>query len=283
MSVESLKEIFAFITISYLLALVVDIMLLHNLLPAILWGFARMWSVTLSAALCLAIFRGSIMGLKSLLKFSGRPLRLYVLSPLIVYAALGIYVAIATPIGLFDFSAYIGLIANSLEPYGAARLAPLIAYSQVILGYVAAITLNAFFALGEELGWRGYLYRLLGSKPAFKTAIIIGVIWGFWHASATILLGYNYWVNRLAGIFLFTALTALFTYPQIIMVDRAGGSVLPSSALHGAINSIWGLTMIASNLPIYLGEIMLGLGLMGIISWIILDLIIYMLVRRRKG
>lgn len=51
--------------------------------------------------------------------------------------------------------------------------------------------LNAIPALGEEIGWRGWLFpRLLrlGSVPAI---LISGVVWGVWHAPL-LLLGYNY-------------------------------------------------------------------------------------------
>ena len=51
--------------------------------------------------------------------------------------------------------------------------------------------INLLPALGEEVGWRGWLWpRLLplGQLPAI---MISGVVWGIWHAPL-ILLGYNY-------------------------------------------------------------------------------------------
>jgi membrane protease YdiL (CAAX protease family) len=39
-----------------------------------------------------------------------------------------------------------------------------------------------FGALGEELGWRGYaLPRLLGQIGPVGAALVIGIIWTFWH------------------------------------------------------------------------------------------------------
>lgn len=288
MSAGLIGRIGTFIAVSYSLALLLDIVFLYGLLPSIFWGFTRMWSVTLAVVLCLIIFEGKISGLEMFLKFSIGLLRLYLLSPLIVYAALGIYISIAAPLNLFSLSAYVDLMAKSLAesigmPTGeVVYLVQILAYAQIAISYIAALTLNMFFALGEEVGWRGYLYALLGSKPAFKTALIIGIIWGFWHASAIILLGYNYQFNRLAGTLLFTILTVLFTYPQLLLTDAAGGSVLPSSAFHGAINAIWGLTLIATKLPIDYGELMLGLGLTGILAWSIINIILYAILVRKK-
>lgn len=284
---NSIKKIIVFAAASYLSALVFDVMLLYGLLPTILWGFIRMWSPTLSIILCLTIFKEGILKIRDFLKFSAKMFKLYLFSPLIVYMALGIYILIAVSLGLFDFSAYVDLMAKGLAETlkdsegNIAYLAQISAYAQIALAYVAAISLNALFALGEEIGWRGYLYSLLGSKPTFKAALIIGVIWGFWHASSIILLGHNYQINRLVGVPLFTALTVLFTYPQILITDMAEGSVLPSSAFHGAINAIWGLTIIATRLPPEAGELILGLGLVGIIAWATLNLMLHILAKKK--
>ncbi|MEM3715791.1 MAG: CPBP family glutamic-type intramembrane protease [Candidatus Bathyarchaeia archaeon] len=249
-----------FYVMSCSIALLLDALTLHGLLPLILWGFTRMWSVALSAILCLAMFKGKVYAkMRSFLSFPATILKLYLVAPLMVYAALGIYAALASPFGLFDFSSITRGQAEAL------------AYVQIVLAYLAAVTLNMVFALGEEIGWRDYLYDLLGSKPTATAALIVGALWGLWHSPAIILLGYNYRVNRFAGVILFTALTVLFTYPQILVTSMARGSVLPASSLHGAINSIWGLTLLASRAPDETREILLGLGFTGIAAWTILD------------
>ncbi|MBO3798859.1 MAG: CPBP family intramembrane metalloprotease [Candidatus Brockarchaeota archaeon] len=251
-----------------------------------LWGFLRMWSPALSAVLCLAVFRESVSSpLKKYLGRSTRVLKLFLLSPLIVYAALGVYMALSLSLGLFDFNAYVELLAeeiakaSGLAEEQAVRLATVAAYTQIASTYVAAITINTVFTLGEEIGWRGYLYDLLGSRPTVRTILAIGTIWGLWHASSILLLGHNYQVNRVAGIVLFTAFTILFTYPQLLLTDGAGKSVLPASSFHGAINAVWGLTVFATRLPRELGEIVLGLGFTGIASWMVLDVVLHLTVK----
>jgi len=282
------KKATTFILITYSSALLIDIAALYGLLPLIPWGFLRMWSVAISSVVCSVLFREDFFSpLKKYLKFSVKLLKLYLLSPFIVYVALGVYIIIAFSLGLFDFSAYIELIAieiaktSNMTKEQAVHLATTSAYAQIASAYVAAITVNAIFALGEEVGWRGYLYDLLGSKSSTKAVLTIGTVWGLWHASATFLLGYNYQFNRSTGIALFTLITLLFTYCQLILTSRAGGSVLPASSFHGAVNSIWDLTVVATRLSKELGEVVLGLGLTGVIAWIIVDISLYIIIKIR--
>ncbi|MEM2849709.1 MAG: CPBP family intramembrane glutamic endopeptidase [Candidatus Bathyarchaeia archaeon] len=281
------KKAATFIAISYFIAFILDVLATYGLLPLMLWGFLRMWSVTISTAICLTLFKEGVSSSTwKYLKFSIKSVKLYLLSPFMVYLALGVYIAIASSVGLFDFSAYVELIAeeivktSGLTKEQVINLATSSAFTQIASAYLAAITVNVIFALGEEIGWRGYLYNLLGSKPTFKTTLIVGTVWGLWHASATVLLGYNYQINRLVGIVFFTVLTVLFTYPQLLLTYKAEGNVLPASSLHGAVNALWGLTVIATRLPKEFGEIVLGLGITGIITWIIIDLTFYIVVRK---
>lgn len=46
--------------------------------------------------------------------------------------------------------------------------------------------------LGEELGWRGFVLNELQKKfNPLKSALIVGVLWGFWHAPLWLLSGYG--------------------------------------------------------------------------------------------
>ena len=66
----------------------------------------------------------------------------------------------------------------------------------IILGTLA-ITLvvtpfiNSLVAFGEELGWRGYLLPKLMPLGKTKAYLLMGVIWGLWHAPL-VLIGFNY-------------------------------------------------------------------------------------------
>lgn len=46
-------------------------------------------------------------------------------------------------------------------------------------------------SLGEELGWRGFVLNELQKKfSPLKSAVIVGILWGFWHAPLWLLSGY---------------------------------------------------------------------------------------------
>lgn len=272
---------FTFVTLSYSTALAVDLSMLLIGLPALVWGLGRMWCVALSTVVCLAFFQeGVVAKLKGFLGLSKRAILYHLLAPLFAYAALALYIAITLPLGLFNFEAYIDHITSairtadpSLSELQARRLAMINAIVQIPIAYLAAISVNTIAALGEELGWRGYLYVMLGSSPSLRNTLVIGALWGLWHAPAIALLGYNYYAARYAGVVLFTALATTLTYPHLLLVSRSG-SVLPASSLHGAVNALWGLTMLASDLPLELRELILGLGTIGVASWALLDVVI---------
>ncbi|MCH1626027.1 CPBP family intramembrane glutamic endopeptidase [Ferdinandcohnia quinoae] len=71
--------------------------------------------------------------------------------------------------------------------------------------------------LGEELGWRGYALNELQKKySALRSALIVGVLWGFWHTPIWFTSGYtgvdlvNYIVLFMIGILSFSIIVTLF-------------------------------------------------------------------------
>lgn len=71
--------------------------------------------------------------------------------------------------------------------------------------------------LGEELGWRGYALNELQKKySVLKSALIVGVLWGFWHTPLWFASGYTgmnlikYIVLFMIGIVSFSIVVSLF-------------------------------------------------------------------------
>jgi membrane protease YdiL (CAAX protease family) len=76
---------------------------------------------------------------------------------------------------------------------------PLIMAVGIGSAIVAAFTLNLPFMLGEELGWRGYMYHALAHWPMPRRVLFTGTVWGLWHAPL-ILMGHNYPEHPWLGI-----------------------------------------------------------------------------------
>src|SRR5699024_10007583 len=69
--------------------------------------------------------------------------------------------------------------------------------------FIGEITINAIFAFGEEIGWRGFLLREFQVLGFWKASLIIGLIWGLWHAPL-IFAGHNYPSTPIFGILMMT-------------------------------------------------------------------------------
>ena len=159
-----------------------------------------------------------------------------VLVALPVGALLGVY-----PADFVNFSAFQDLIAAQLADAGAPDIAVpigLLVVVQLVSIPVGAL-INLIPALGEELGWRGWLLpRLmpLGTVPAL---LISGVIWGLWHAPL-ILLGYNYpdapgWLGLIMMVGMCILVGAVFGWLRM-----RSESVWPAALAHGAFNAAAG-------------------------------------------
>lgn len=101
-------------------------------------------------------------------------------------------------------------------------------------GTIVGATFNAIAGFGEELGWRGLLQMELAHLGFWKSSWLIGLVWGIWHIPF-IVHGYNYPGHPVAGAFMMTAWTILFT-PLIAHVRLKSGSVIAASIMHGTIN-----------------------------------------------
>jgi len=113
---------------------------------------------------------------------------------------------------------------------------------QVVQALIAGFTINAFFGLGEELGWRGYLLKALQHKKLLPASLIIGIVWGLWHFPL-ILLGHNYSQHPVAGVGMMVILCILLT-PMMIYIVIKSKSVITAAILHGANNAIGGVTVL---------------------------------------
>lgn len=117
---------------------------------------------------------------------------------------------------------------------------------------VAQMPVAIVLALGEELGWRGYLLPHLRRRFGFGTSnAIVAVVWWLYHAPLIFFGLYG----TVAGAGAFTANIVMFSFLVGVLWEYGGG-VLMSSLAHGAWNVVvQGLVTVAFvGSPLLLGE-----------------------------
>lgn len=121
----------------------------------------------------------------------------------------------------------------------------------VAISAIAALTyaplINAVPAMGEEIGWRGFLYPQLRAKYG-RTAgrILGGIIWGAFHWPLIWLIGYEYGSDYIGfpviGMLLFCVCTISLGILCDWLCERSGSIWLPS-LIHGAFNAAAGISL----------------------------------------
>ncbi|NPA33616.1 MAG: CPBP family intramembrane metalloprotease [Chlorobi bacterium] len=143
----------------------------------------------------------------------------------------------------------------------------------------AGVSINALFAFGEEIGWRGYLIHKLFSKNFYVQVVAIGLIWGLWHAPLIFALGYNYpgfqgWVPLIAFIFFTISVSYVLNNLRVL-----SGSVFPVTLVHGTVNAIGGLMLLSSGENALIGG---SAGLVTSLSWLLIGALLDV-IRQKYG
>lgn len=116
-----------------------------------------------------------------------------------------------------------------------SKSVPLQIISIFLLNYSLGAIFNTPLMLGEEIGWRAFLYPRLKSIHPRYGLIIGGIVWGVWHAPM-ILMGHNYPSFPFLGLFIMT----LFCIPIGIILYYfylQSGSIITVALCHGVINT----------------------------------------------
>ena len=146
--------------------------------------------------------------------------------------------------GIGDFDPNLTTINNMLAtlPEAEALSPVIILAAQIGSALTFAPLINTLFALGEELGWRGFLLPKLLPLGQWKAILLSGIIWGFWHAPA-IVMGLNYPGYPIAGIFMMVVFTVLVGAILSWLYLNTKSPWTPAFA-HGSLNAIAGLPVL---------------------------------------
>ncbi len=203
----------------------------------------------------------------------------YVVPPLVLF--IGIDVALLSGYQHWAFSTNLHILAQATVKALQARgqhipagmtpesLATISIISQAILAFTLAIPINMIATFGEEFGWRGYLLPKLAPLGGVWAALLVGVIWGLWHAPLIVLDSYNYpghpWLGILMMIVFTTALSCIFAWLRF-----RSGSVWPSTLAHAALNAQAGFALVFLSR----GDSLIGapIGILGLLPMLLFAL-----------
>ena len=145
----------------------------------------------------------------------------------------------------------------------------------MLSGLLSGVTINAVFALGEEIAWRGFLLNMFSGKKFWKVALCTGIIWGLWHAPI-ILNGHNYPQHPVVGVFLMVVFCVLMT-PILMYFRQKSGSVIVPAIMHGTFNAVAGLPLMIITPA---NDLLYGAtGLAGMIVLLIVNLCLFLFDR----
>ncbi len=151
----------------------------------------------------------------------------------------------------FDLSGEYAVVSGAAEAIKQMKdqgiSYPVYVLISVIGGITYAPLFNTFVALGEEVGWRGFLYPQLKARYGKRKGWILeGIIWGAWHWPLIWLIGYEYGAATgnmagyvgfpIVGMLLFCIITVAWGILQDRLYEKSGSIWLPS-IFHGAINA----------------------------------------------
>ena len=226
--------------------------------------------------LAVLIARVPLKGMGWIPDFKGKKWIYYVVAWLFpaLLALLGAALYFAIKPEAFDLSCQMLVLSLTSEQKAAIEAQGITPFWIAIIMMVSAVTyapvINMLFALGEEVGWRGYMYVYIKEKfGKVKGRIIGGIIWGIWHWPLMFLVGYEYgkeyWGWPVVGPIVF----CVFTVCAGILADwvyEKTHCIWVPSLLHGAINaSVFGMYFLN---PEYANDMILGPGVIGVISGI---------------
>ena len=105
-----------------------------------------------------------------------------------------------------------------------------------IQGLIGGVTIGALVALGEELGFRGFLQKQFSSMGFWTSSAVIGIIWGIW-AAPIVLFGHHYPEHTAAGMGMMI-IYCLLASPIHSYLRLKSQSVIAPSIFSGMVSSL---------------------------------------------
>jgi membrane protease YdiL (CAAX protease family) len=129
----------------------------------------------------------------------------------------------------------IGLAAATGKPLRWSRIGVVAEYPALgAVGYGFASLVC--YGLGEEIGWRGFLYPALSARhPPLTASLLVVPFWAGWHVPLFFATD-SYRAMGIGGAFGWLVSLVSGSVLTSWLYDRAGSSVLPAAVLHAVLD-----------------------------------------------
>ena len=130
-----------------------------------------------------------------------------------------------------------GLVGQVAQRFGLARMP---AWGSFALWLVFTATAQMIrglsTALGEEIGWRGFLVPELAKQMSFtKLSLLSGLIWGAWHSPILLFADYNSGTSRPYALACFTVMIVADSF-MMAWLSLKSKSLWPAAVFHASHN-----------------------------------------------
>jgi uncharacterized protein len=144
--------------------------------------------------------------------------------------------AIGWPIALHLVS-FLVLSVTELALFAAPQITGSVGFA--ILKISTGLAVGTFFALGEEIGWRGYMLPRSLGRGVVPAMLLVGFLHGVWHLP--LMLTTDFYHNSgnpllVVPLFLVTLTLAGVFYGFLRLWT---GSVWPVAVAHAVVNMVW--------------------------------------------
>jgi len=196
-----------------------------------LYVFGIMWCPALAAFTTLKLFRRSLADLGW--KWPATKYALMSWYVPLLYAASAYAIVWLSGLGGFPNPDFVASLTTRMGP----RLSPAIAtILYVLLMGTFGLARSLSSALGEEIGWRGFLVPELSKNVGFTaTALISGVVWALWHYPILIFADYNAGTATWYALTCFTVMVVAIAFIFAWLRLRSG-SLWTGALLHASHN-----------------------------------------------
>jgi membrane protease YdiL (CAAX protease family) len=151
----------------------------------------------------------------------------------ILYASIAYALVWIFHLGAFGNPDYYDSLVKTMHLGGSPWIS--IVLGIVLIGTYGLIR-STSSALGEEIGWRGFLVPELAKTTSFTTtSLISGVVWSLWHYPILIYGDYNAGTPTWYGLTCFTVLVISISFVFAWMRLKSG-SLWTGAILHGSHN-----------------------------------------------